>query len=45
MKHKQNLDEFAAELSVAVNACPSSYDKPYGQVSVLAFHWENDDIG
>jgi hypothetical protein len=44
MKHKQNLDEFATELSAAVNASLPSYDKPYGQVSVLAFHWENDDI-
>jgi hypothetical protein len=45
MKHKQNLEKFAQELSVTVNRCLPSYDKPYGQVSVLAFHWENDDIG
>lgn len=44
MKHKQNLESFTRELQVAVNTCLPSYDKPYGQVSVLAFHWENDDM-
>jgi hypothetical protein len=45
MKHLQNLEKFAQELSTIVNKQLPSYEKPYGQVSVLAFHWENDDIG
>ena len=45
MKHMQNLEKFAQELSATVNRRLPSYDKPYGQVSILAFHWENDGIG
>jgi hypothetical protein len=43
MKHMQNLEKFAQELSATVNR--RLYDKPYGQVSILVFHWGNDDIG
>jgi hypothetical protein len=41
MKHMRNLEKFAQELSTIVNKILPAY----GQVSVLAFHWENDDIG
>jgi hypothetical protein len=44
MKHMRNLEKFAQELSTIVNKILPAYDKPYGQVSVLAFHWKNDDI-
>ena len=43
-KHKENLRLFARDLTQAINACLPSYDKPYGQVAVLAMHWENDDL-
>lgn len=44
MKYMQIIEKFAQELSAIVNRRLPSYGKPYGQVSVLAFHWENDDI-
>jgi hypothetical protein len=44
LKHKQDLRQFARDLKEAVNACLPSYDKPYGQVAVLALHWGNDDL-
>lgn len=43
-RHTEDLRRFARDLSGAVNACLPSYDKPYGQVAVLAMHWENDDL-
>jgi hypothetical protein len=45
MKHMQNLEKFAQELLATVNRRLHSYDKPYEQVFILAFHWENDGIG
>jgi len=44
-KHLKDLEKFAEELSTIVNKQLPSYEKPYGQVAVLAFHWENDDLG
>ena len=39
-----SLQQFARDLTEAINACLPSYDRPYGQVAVLAMHWENDDL-
>lgn len=45
MNPMENLEKFAQEVSAIINKRLPSYDKPYRQVSVLAFHWGNNDIG
>jgi hypothetical protein len=41
----QYFKDFALDLQNAVTNALPTVVKPYGQVSVLAFHWENDNIG
>jgi hypothetical protein len=43
-KELPNLQTFAENLKTAVNRCLPSYQKPFGQVAVLAMHWQNNDI-
>jgi hypothetical protein len=38
------LQEFAENLKTAVNQCLPTFQKPFGQVAVLAIHWENTDL-
>ena len=44
-KHKADLKQFALELKTAFNQYLPTGKKPYGQVAVLALHWENDTMG
>ncbi len=44
-KRAKELKDFADELNATIDQYFPTYDKPYGQVAVLALHWEHDDIG
>ena len=39
-----SLQEFAENLETAVDQCLPTFQKPFGQVAVLAMHWENTDL-
>jgi hypothetical protein len=43
-KELPNLRRFAENLKTAFNRCLPSHQKPFGQVGVLALHWQNNDL-
>lgn len=45
VKTGKTLQAFASNLEKALKTSLSSSGKPYDRVSVLAFHWANDDMG
>ncbi|OJI99193.1 hypothetical protein ASPVEDRAFT_148326 [Aspergillus versicolor CBS 583.65] len=45
VKTGKTLQAFASNLEKALKASLPSSGKPYDRVSVLAFHWANDDMG
>ncbi|KAJ5098070.1 hypothetical protein N7532_005071 [Penicillium argentinense] len=40
---RKRLDQFSTDLETAINHATKF--KPYRKTAVIAFHWENDDIG
>lgn len=45
VKTGKTLQSFASNLERALKTSLPSSGKPYDRVSVLAFHWANDDMG
>lgn len=40
---RKRLDQFSADLETAINHATKF--KPYRKTAVIAFHWQNDDMG